>query len=149
VQILVPKWIVIHHSLTPDGSTLSWDNIHSYHTNVKGWSDIGYQAGIEQVDEGFVCMFGRPDVLAGAHTRGYNSRSFGFCFVGNFDLRAPGRPRLREAARRVLAPWCHRYSLTVDQIKPHYEFASHKTCPGKMFDMQLLKTIVQEEIDAI
>ena len=147
--MLTPKRIMIHHSLTDDGSTLSWPNILSYHINVKGWTDGGYHAGIEEVAGRFICMFGRPDVRPGAHTRGCNSSSLGFCFVGDFDRVEPGRPRLRCAAKRVLAPWCIRHNLTVDAIRPHYEFASHKTCPGKLFDINLLRSIVQEEIDAI
>ena len=54
----------------------------SYHINVKGWTDVGYHAGIEQVEGRFVCLFGRPDVYTGAHTRGHNSSSLGFVFIG-------------------------------------------------------------------
>jgi len=147
--VLKPKKIIIHHSLTSDGSTLSWPNIQSYHTNVKGWSDVGYHAGIEKVGDRFVCLFGRPDVLCGAHTKGQNSDSLGFCFVGNFDDREPERSRLRVAARRVLAPWCVRHGIPVAGIVPHRQFASYKTCPGRQFDMDVLRRIVQEEIDGL
>ena len=144
--MLKPEKIVIHHSLTADGSTLSWPAIHHYHVNVNGWSDIGYHAGIEEVGDRYVCVFGRPDVLAGAHTVGENGRSLGFCFVGNYDVDEPEPSRLRVACRRVLAPWLLRHGLGVDALVPHRQFAD-KTCPGYRFDMDLLRSIAQEELD--
>jgi N-acetylmuramoyl-L-alanine amidase len=146
--MLKPKMVVIHHSATPDTGTLSWGAIQDYHVNHNGWSDVGYHAGIEQAGDRFLCFFGRPDVLAGAHTVGQNGRSLGFCFVGNFDEVAPGRSRLIVAARRVLAPWLLRYGLGPGDIVPHSQFAS-KSCPGKLFSMSELRDIVAEELDAL
>ena len=144
--MLRPGKIVIHHSLTRDSGTVSWGAIHSYHVNENGWSDIGYHAGIEEVDGRFICMFGRPDWIPGAHTKGQNEVSLGFCFVGDFDTRRPDDSRLRVAARRVLAPWLLRYGLGVDALVPHSQFAS-KTCPGSKFPMDRLREICAEEMD--
>lgn len=146
--MLSPTKIIIHHSKTPDHGTLSWSAIHQYHVADRGWSDIGYHAGIEEVDGRYVCLFGRPDVLPGAHTLGENGRSFGFCFVGDYDHDEPSYARLRVAARRVLAPWLLRHGLGVDAIVPHSQFA-HKTCPGSRFPMDKLRQIVAEEMDAL
>lgn len=146
--MLKPTKIIIHHSLTRDSGSVSWAAIHSYHVNEKGWSDIGYHAGIEEVDGRFVCMYGRPDWMGGAHTKGHNGSSLGFCFVGDYDVRRPSDARLRVAARRVLAPWLLRYRLGVAALRPHSQFAS-KTCPGRMFPMERLRQICAEELDAI
>lgn len=146
--MLQPHKIIIHHSATEDGRTFSWHAIHHYHTNVLGWSDIGYHAGIELFQDKYLCLFGRPDVVPGAHTRGFNADSLGFCFVGNFDEVEPQRSRLRCAARRVLVPWLLRHGLGVDTLVPHRNF-SNKTCPGKLFDMDLLRHICAEEMDAV
>lgn len=146
--MLKPKMVVIHHSLTRDSGSVSWNAIHHYHVNVKGWSDIGYHAGIEEVEGKFVCIFGRPDWISGAHTRGANGCSLGFCFVGNYDERGAGDARMRVAARRVLAPWLIRYGLGVDALVPHSQFAN-KSCPGSMFSMDRLREICKEELDAI
>lgn len=146
--MLRPTKIVIHHSLTKDSGSVSWAAIHHYHVNVKGWSDIGYHAGIEEADGRYVCLFGRPDVLPGAHTRGENGRSLGFCFVGDYDSSRPSESRLRVACRRVLAPWLIRLGLGVDALVPHSQFAS-KSCPGKLFPMDRLREICAEEMDAI
>lgn len=146
--MLTPNKIIIHHSKTRDGRSVSWSAIHSYHVNHNGWSDIGYHAGIEEVEGRFVCLFGRPDILAGAHAKGENRSSLGFCFLGDYDLRRPSDARLRVASRRVLAPWLIRLGLGVDALRPHSQY-SNKTCPGKMFPMDRLREICKEEMDGL
>lgn len=146
--MLTPRKVVIHHSATADGPTLSWNAIHDYHVNHNGWSDIGYHAGIERVGEKYVCIFGRPDVLPGAHTIGENGRSLGFVFVGDYDIAEPSHVMLRYASRRVLAPWLLRHGLGVDALVPHNHFA-HKTCPGSRFPMDKLRHMVAEEMDVL
>jgi hypothetical protein len=146
--VLRPTKIVIHHSATKDQGTLSWPAIIDYHVNHNGWSDVGYHAGIERVGDTYLCLFGRPDVLPGAHTVGENGRSLGFCFVGDYDAAEPPHVMLRVAARRVLAPWLLRHGLGVDALVPHRQFA-HKTCPGRMFDMHKLRAYCAEELDAL
>jgi hypothetical protein len=144
--VLKPTKIVIHHSLTKDSGTVSWSAIHSYHVNEKGWQDIGYHAGIEEANGKFICLYGRPDWLPGAHTKGQNRSSLGFCFVGNYNDSGPGDARMRVAARRVLAPWLIRYGLGVEALVPHNQFAS-KSCPGRMFNVRRLREICAEEVD--
>ncbi len=143
---MTPNKIVIHHSATRDSGTLSWSAIHSYHVNDNGWSDIGYHAGIEEVNGQYVCLFGRPDVRSGAHTRGHNGHTLGFCFVGDFDQVAPGRQRLDVACRRVLAPWLLRLGLGVEDLVPHRDYSS-KTCPGSKFDMDELRQVCAEVME--
>lgn len=140
-----PFMIVIHHSATRDSGTVSWDAIRRYHVETNGWRDIGYHAGIELVADDFVVQHGRPLTVAGAHTAGHNSRSLGFCFVGDYDVSAPPPFMLQLAARAVLAPWCRQFGLTADDLHPHSEFAS-KTCPGKLFPLEALRALVRAEL---
>lgn len=142
------KHIFIHHSKTKDGQTVSWDDIERYHVYTRGWIDNGYTAGAENVDGQIICMFGRPDWLSGAHTRGHNRDSLGFCFVGDFDTDIPSEQLLRTACYRVLAPWLARHGLGVDALRGHNEVSS-KTCPGTKFNMHRLREICQEELDEI
>ena len=140
------KRIIIHCSATKDTSTVSWDSIQHFHTATRGWRDIGYHAGCELSVVGYVCLYGRPVTVSGAHARGNNRDSLGFCFVGNYNDRTPSKTMLRVAARRVLVPWMIQFDLGVDDLHAHNEYAN-KTCPGTLFDMDLLRRIVAEELE--
>ena len=102
------KGFTIHHSLTKDSGTVSWNAIRHYHMNTKGWRDIGYHFGIEQVgrldSEAFEIFVGRPLTMNGAHARGLNSKQIGVCMVGNYDSVAPRKEMLIKLVRYLLVP---------------------------------------------
>lgn len=164
------KYIIMHHSATKDDVTVNWDDITKYHTSwryngniitpfkaeelikkgIKGveapWRDIGYHWGVEMVNNKIVVSQGRPETIAGAHTKqqNMNSQSLGICVIGNYDLVAPS-----DEIMFVLADLCTQkviqYGLTIDRIKGHKDFAN-KTCPGKMFDLDRLRVLVRHEV---
>lgn len=136
------KRIIIHHSATEDGKTFSWRAIRDYHTKVNGWMDVGYHAGVELVGDQYECIYGRPTTLRGAHTAGANHESLGFCFVGNYDKVLPSPDMLAVAARRVLAVWVVQFNIKLDNIHAHRDY-SNKSCPGKLFDMSDLRSMVE------
>lgn len=147
MRTLNPSKIIVHHSATRDCDAVSWHAIEAYH-RLRGWSDIGYHAGIEQARGDYLCIFGRPDLVPGAHTRGENTSSLGFLFVGNYDHVEPDDRMLVLASKRVLAPWCHRFGLSPTDIHAHNEYAD-KTCPGEKFDVARLQRIVWTELRAL
>jgi len=55
------------------------DEIRRWHTEERGWSDIGYHFVVHR--DGGIGM-GRPVWRTGAHTRGKNSKSIGIALVG-------------------------------------------------------------------
>jgi hypothetical protein len=140
-----PSKIVVHHSLTEDSGTVSWGAIRLYHTSNKGWSDIGYHAGVEKVKSGrypyIEVLLGRPWHVPGAHTIGQNSESLGICFVGNYDLEAPLRDVL-VAGGRLINMWMRIFDIPSSEIYRHSDFASYKSCPGSMFDMTRLREFI-------
>jgi N-acetylmuramoyl-L-alanine amidase len=140
-----PSLIIVHHSATRDSGTVSWDAIRRYHVETNKWKDIGYHAGVELVGDQYVIQHGRPWTGPAAHTAGQNSRSLGFCFVGDYDVASPDMTMLALAARAVLAPWCRQFGIKPDDIRPHSEFAP-KTCPGKLFPVEQLREMVRAEL---
>ena len=66
-----PQYIVIHHSLTKDGTVADWEAIRRYHKEINGWSDIGYHYGIERVGMFVLPRVGRP---AMTEARGWRSQ---------------------------------------------------------------------------
>jgi len=129
---MIPKRVIIHHSLTKDSKTVTWSAIRRYHINQCGWYDIGYHYGVERIGANFEVLVGRPENVQGAHCAGHNSDSLGICFVGNFDLNPPP-DAMMEKALEVFAPIIRRLHIPVSEIYTHNSLNPHKTCPGTMF----------------
>lgn len=135
-----PSWVIIHHSLTDDGYPKNWDTIKIYHTVVKGWKDIGYNLGIENVAGKITLFEGRKIGEVGAHAIGFNSKSVGICLVGNYDMDTPSEDRLKCLAS-VCRDLQREYKIPRDQVIGHWEtfvkrdVPIEKSCPGKLFDI--------------
>lgn len=140
-QEFVPTRIIIHHSLTKDSETVSWNAIRNYHINIRGWDAIGYHAGAEFLRDHHEALFGRPWHIPGAHCRGYNHDSLGFVFVGNYDEWEPPDGIL-EAGAKVLKIWMDLFEIGMDKIFTHNYFNAAKSCPGSKFDMIRLKNAI-------
>ena len=65
--------IVIHCSFTDVTTYHITESIRTYHTTVKGWSDIGYHYVIER--DG-TCSTGRDESLVGAHCKHFHNSNF-------------------------------------------------------------------------
>jgi len=156
---MIPTYIIIHHSLTKDSETVSWQAIRKYHMsfaydgniitkeeaekliskgkNVKlPWDDIGYHFGIELVDNEYEILGGRLMNKPGAHCKenGMNQKSVGICVVGNFDEDEPPK-RAWDLCLAVTSSLCHMLKIPVDKVQGHREHTPYKTCPGKKWDM--------------
>ena len=148
----VPSKIIVHHSLTKDSGTVSWGAIRKFHTETlkRPYKDIGYHAGCELVMSGselyYEVLMGRMWTESGAHCRGQNSNSLGICFIGNYDRLAPKKEML-EAGAKVIALWLDLFSLSINDIYSHHNFAPHKSCPGALFNMETLKECVRSCYD--
>ena len=154
-----PRNIILHHSLTKDSQTVSWDAIKRFHTSyrqggniiskeeameLKGkgeritspWKDIGYHIGIELVNENYELMWGRPLYIPGAHCKeqGMNSKSVGICFVGNFDKIEVPNDQWWMGIKLVKFLQIL-YKIPKEKVYGHREFASYKSCPGNLFDL--------------
>jgi len=127
-----PTQIIIHHSLTKDSATVSWNAIRRYHTQELGWAGIGYHFGIELVGEHYETLLGRPMNIPGAHTKGQNGNSIGICFVGNFDIAEPNYKQL-ACGIVLVKSLLEILSLSRGCVHMHRLYAHYKSCPGNKF----------------
>jgi N-acetylmuramoyl-L-alanine amidase len=149
---MIPTAIIIHCSATKDSGTVSWAAIRRYHTQVRGWRDIGYHMGVELVTNStgqstYEAFLGRSWVRQGAHCRaeGMNGRSLGVCFVGDYDQVPPPTEMLAVGARHIAA-MCRIFNILPVSIYGHRDFEFSKTCPGLMFNVDNLRWLVTEEM---
>ncbi|XP_053975324.1 peptidoglycan-recognition protein SA-like [Hylaeus volcanicus] len=101
--ILPIPYVVIHHTATPECDTKATCSarvqaIASYHMDDLGWTDIGYSfliGGDGNIYEGAGWN------QEGAHTYGYNKRSIGIAFIGNFHEKLAS-DKMMEAAHKLI-----------------------------------------------
>lgn len=138
--------IIIHHSEDEDTERDDWYGIDRYHTVDKGWSEIGYHFGSEMYNGKHTLCIGRSLAKAGGHTMGMNEVSIGICLVGNYDLKEPSPEQyllIAELCRVLMV----QFAIPIENIKRHSDY-SEKTCPGRMFSMETLKSKIQEAPNA-
>ncbi len=115
------KYIVLHHR-AGNGDA---DSIHKQHVN-NGWVGIGYHFYVRK--DGSIYR-GRPINTWGSHCIGYNDKTVGICFEGNFQDEKMPKVQL-EAGQKL-----------VDYLKglyPEAEMRKHTelyptACPGVNF----------------
>ena len=141
--------IVIHHSLTKDGETVSWGAVRRYHMAQMGFRDIGYHVGFEMIDDHYEALLGRPllDKAAAAYQENMNRVGVHCLFMGNFDEHEPTAEILAFGAKHIAAiAEALRIEPHDAYILPHSRVANYKTCPGKLFPMDEFIKLVEREM---
>lgn len=123
--------IIIHCSDTPSNMDIGVVEIRRWHTDPEprgnGWSDIGYHYVIRR--DGTVEL-GRPELVAGAHTRGQNKHSIGICVVGGRGKGGVAETNFTHqqwsALRKLVARLTQKYPDA--EVYGHNDFSS-KACP--------------------
>jgi len=101
--------IIIHHSATSNSLSNYTNvvrNIYLYHTQVNGWSDIGYNylvAPDGTIFNGRDPGAGEQDLVLGAHFCGSNTTTMGICLLGTFTDTDPSDEAM--ASLMQLSAW--------------------------------------------
>ena len=139
------RFIILHHSLTKDSKTVSWNPIRQYHIDTFNEKEIGYNFGIEQIREEdiYEILIGRSIREKGVHCLkgNMNELGIGFMFCGNFDIEQPPQIMLKKASQ-FIAELCILTNIPPENIKGHRDYDWRKTCPGKMFDIDSFRNRV-------
>ena len=149
------RYIVVHHSLTKDGETVSWGAIEHYHVAARGWRDIGYHAGVELVGGGYYALIGRNvnEAAAAVKEMDMNELALHVCVVGNFDVTPPDKADLAVLARRVVIPWMTMFGIPAEHVIGHRDVGlmagydwregKYQSCPGRSFDLESFRGLVR------
>ncbi|MBO9523837.1 MAG: VCBS repeat-containing protein [Nocardioidaceae bacterium] len=137
----------IHHTVNANNYTATQvpaliRGIYAYHTQSRGWSDIGYNYLVDRFGRIWEGRYGGVDrAVVGAHTLGYNEYAFAMSAIGNFDVAQPPQAVL-DAYARLFAWKLSLYNIRADAtrlyVKDRYLQAinGHRdvgqtACPGR------------------
>jgi hypothetical protein len=136
----------VHHTVNANGYSRSevpaiLRGIYAYHTQTRGWRDIGYNYLIDRFGRIWEGRYGGITLpVVGAHTLNYNENSFAASAIGNYDIARPSSAMIDAYAR--LYAW--KLSLhgvrptsrqnvagtTFNAISGHRD-AAQTACPGR------------------
>ena len=98
----------VHHTVNANNYTAAQvpaiiRGIYAYHTQSRGWSDVGYNFLVDRFGRIWEGRYGGVDrPVVGAHTLGYNDDAFAMSAIGNFETAQPSAAVL-DAYGRLFA----------------------------------------------
>lgn len=143
----------VHHTVNANDYTRAevpglLRSIYAYHTQSRGWSDVGYNYLVDRFGRIWEGRYGGVDrPVVGAHTLGYNEYSFAMSAIGNYDITQPSSAMVQ--AYGALFAW--KLSLHgIDATSPRqtvgpdsfpaingHRDAGSTACPGRYLYAQL------------
>lgn len=116
------EMIVLHHAAA---KSCTAEQVHQWHLK-NGWIGIGYNFFVRRDGKIFR---GRPEDTVGSHAKGYNSKSIGICFEGDYTVQNMTTAQL-EAGKELVAYLKNKYKI--NNVKKHSDLMA-TSCPGKNF----------------
>lgn len=108
----------VHHTVNSNDYTRAevpaiLRGIYAYHTQSRGWRDIGYNYLIDRFGRIWEGRYGGVTLpVVGAHTLNYNENSFAASAIGNFETAQP-TSRMLDAYARLYA-----WKLSLHGVRP-------------------------------
>jgi len=76
--------------------------IYAFHVKGRGWSDVGYNFFVDRFGRIWEGRYGGIDKpVLGAHTGGFNTRTFGVAVLGHFEAVGPNVATVQSIARVI------------------------------------------------
>lgn len=126
-----PARFTVHHTVTPTNDTMSPEarlrQIQSYHMNVLGWCDIGYNYLISR--DGRIWE-GRGATTRGTHVANNNSGNVGISHLGTYTSTSLNDAQLEQNAA-LIRSLAEQFGISVGggTVHGHRDF-NQTTCPG-------------------
>ncbi len=120
----------VHHTVNTNHYTRAQvpaiiRGIYAFHTQVNGWSDIGYNFLVDRFGRIWEGRFGGvARNVIGAHTLGFNDVAFAMSAIGNFQIARPSHAMIRAFGR--LMGW----KLGINNVRAG---DMHQLLHGKVF----------------
>lgn len=140
------RYIVIHHSATPNGSANAFDSFHRQKRHMSNGLAYHFVVG-----NGNGAQDGKIEVgnrwkkqLAGGHcsNQKMNQVGIGICLVGNFQAQRPTSRQLQSLADLV-RHLQREYSIPKSRVILHKEVKQKSTlCPGKHFPAEAFRRML-------
>ncbi|CRK97725.1 CLUMA_CG011105, isoform A [Clunio marinus] len=126
-----PTHFVVHHTVTATCTTTAacdatMRSMQNGHMTGNGWADIGYNFCIGNTN---IVYEGRGWNRSGAHSPSFNTRSIGFCFIGNFMTVLPPQNVLNTAQAFIICARDWGRLTTTYRLMGHRQDVA-TACPG-------------------
>jgi len=143
------KYIVIHHSASPNASVKGMDYYHRVERHMENGLAYHFVIGNgHSLKDGEIAIGHRWTAqLDGGHlaSEALNKKAIGICMVGNFDEGHPTKKQMESlhALVEFLLARCH---LNSDAVKTHQQINPIYTrCPGRHFPAKSFLKELKEE----
>ncbi len=143
------KYIVIHHSASPNASVKGMDYYHRVERHMENGLAYHFVIGNgHSMKDGEIAIGRRwTGQLDGGHlaSEALNRTAIGICLVGNFDAERPTR-RQMESLRSLVEFLLARCHLGADAVRTHQQINPIYTrCPGHNFPAKTFLKALKEE----
>jgi len=140
------RYIVVHHSATPNGGARAFDHFHRNKRHMKNGLAYHFVVGNGNgAQDGQVEVGGRwKKQLSGGHcsNQRMNEVGIGICLVGNFEEQQPTRRQL-ESLASLVKHLQKEFGIPKSRVILHKEVRQKSTlCPGKYFPASKFKQML-------
>ena len=145
----------VHHTVNANNYTAAQvpaiiRGIYAYHTQSRGWSDVGYNFLVDRFGRIWEGRYGGVDrPVVGAHTLGYNDDAFAMSAIGNYETARPSAAMI-DAYGRLFAWKLSLHGVRAGSMKQWvtkrylpaingHRDVGQTACPGKYLYAQIPK----------